>query len=352
MEDLMVENLFSGNRELQIQAATELNKLRSKQRHRLAERGIISPLVSMLQSQDYEAIEASLLALLGLAFGSERTQRISVANSILVLSRNKIRIVKAGVIPVLIDLLQCQSEELIELTIAAMLILSSCTANKLVIASSGTIQLLVEMLNLVNADANEICSFSMQARIDTIATLQNLSTCHQIMPSIASSGVIYSLLQLIHCSEKASELTEKAMALLENIVSSSENSIQETASTGGAIRILVEAVEEGSPQCKEHAVGILLHICQSCRDKYRGLILMEGVMPGLLQLSVDGTWRAKSMARELLLLLRDCSNYASTSKQSNHELMEQIMQAIDADGEKVTGTTLSLVEEMITKLSI
>ena len=366
----MVENLFSGNRELQIQAATELSKLSSKQRHRSAERGIISPLVSMLQSQDYEAIEASLLALLGLAFGSERfvsclllsnvhyfsssicrIQRISVANSILVLSRNKIRIVKAGVIPVLLDLVQCQSEELIELAMAAMLILSSCTANKLVIASSGTIQLLVEILNLVNADTGNISSFSMQARIDTIATLQNLSTCHQIIPAIASSGVIYSLLQLIHCSEKSSELTEKAMALLESIVSSSENSIQETASTGGAIRILVEAVEEGSPQCKEHAVGILLHICQSCRDKYRGLILMEGVMPGLLQLSVDGTRRAKSMARELLLLLRDCSNYASTSKQSKHELVEQIMQAIEADGEKVTGTTLGLVEEMITKLS-
>ncbi|XVF14038.1 hypothetical protein REPUB_Repub09cG0022100 [Reevesia pubescens] len=334
MEDLVVENLFSNNREMQIQAATELSKLSSKQRHRLAERGIISPLVSMLQSQDYEAIEASLLALLSLAFGSER---------------NKIRIVKAGVIPVLLDLLQCQNEELIELTIAAMLILSSCTANKLLIASSGTIQLLVKILNPMNSDAN---NFSMQARIDTITTLQNLSTCHQIIPSIASSGVIYSLLQLITCSEKSSELTEKAMALLENIVSSSENSIQETASTGGAIRILVEAVEEGSPQCKEHAVGILLHICQSCRDKYRGLILMEGVMPGLLQLSVDGTLRAKSMARELLFLLRDCSNYASTSKQSKHEVMEQIMQAIDEDGEKVTGTTLRLVQEMITKLSI
>lgn len=242
--------------------------------------------------------------------------------------------------------------ELIELTMAAMLILSSCTPNKLVIASSGTIQLLVEMLSLVStADAKNISSFSMQARIDAIATLLNLSTCHQILPSIASSGVIFSLLQLIHCSEKSSDLTEKAMALLENIVSFSKNSIHETASTGGAIRILVEAVEEGSPQCKEHAVGILLHICQSCRDKYRELILMEGVMPGLLQLSVDGTWRAKSMARELLLLLRDCSNYASTSKQSKHELMEQIMQAIDADGEKVAGTTLRLVEEMITKLS-
>ncbi|MBA0733246.1 hypothetical protein Gogos_017281 [Gossypium gossypioides] len=339
MEDLVIENLFNGNRELQIQAATQLSKLGSKQRHKLAETGIISPLISMLQSQDFEAIEASLLALLGLAFGSER---------------NKIRIVKSGIIPVLLELLQCQNEELIELSMAAMLILSSCKANKLIIASSGTIQLLVQILNLVNSDPNNVINtlFTNQAKIDAIATLQNLSTCHQIIPLISSSGIIYTLLQLIHTSEKSSDLTEKAMSLLGNIVSWSENSISETTEIPGSIRIIVEAMEEGSPQCKEHAVGILLNICQSCRDKYRGLILMEGVMPGLLQLSVDGTWGAKNMARDLLFLLRDCSDYASTSKQSKHELMEQIMQAIDADGEKVNGTTLALVQEMINKLNI
>ncbi|KAK8653281.1 hypothetical protein V6N13_127290 [Hibiscus sabdariffa] len=332
MEDWVVENLFNGNRELQIQAATQLSKLSSKQRHGLAETGIISPLISMLQSQDFEAIEASLLALLGLAFGSER---------------NKIRIVKSGIIPVLLELLQCESEELIELSMAAMLILSSCKPNKLVIASSGAIPLLSQILNDVNNGL-----FSIQARVDAIATLQNLSTCHQIIPLIASSGAIYALLQLIHGHEKSLELTEKAISLLESIVFSSEDSISETVGIAGAIRIIVEAMEEGSPQCKEHAVGILLHICQSCRDKYRGLILMEGVMPGLLQLSVDGTWGAKNMARDLLFLLRDCSDYASTSKQSRHELMEQIMQAIDADGDKVDGTTLRLVQEMINKLNI
>ncbi|GLU11339.1 hypothetical protein SLE2022_280940 [Rubroshorea leprosula] len=327
MEELVVENLIQGGREARIQAATELSKLSSRQRQKLAERGVIPPLVSMLHSQDYEAIEAALLALLGLASGSER---------------NKIRIVKAGVIPVLLELLQCQNEVLNELAVAAMLILSSCRGNKLAIASSGAVQLLVEALN--------VSSFSFQARLDTIATLHSLSTCHQIVPLIVSSGSIYTLLELIHSSEKSSELTEKAVELLENVVSTSENALQETAGTGGAIRVLVEAVEEGSHQCKEHAVGILLHICQSCREKYRGLILREGAMPGLLQLSVDGTWKAKNMARELLMHLRDCSNYGSTSKQSKHEVVEEIMQAIDAEGEKVNGSTLRLVEEMIAKL--
>ena len=230
---------------------------------------------------------------------------------------------------------------MVQLTIAAMLTLSSCKANKVAIASSGAIQLLAEFVS----------SSSTQSQLDAIATLHNLSTCQEIIPFIVSSGVILSLLELIHSSVKSSPLVEKAIGLLENIVSSSESALCEAASIGGSIRTLVETIEDGSLQGKEHAVGILVLICQSCREKYRGLILREGVMPGLLQLSVDGTRRAKNMARELLLLLRDGSNYGSRCKQMNHELIERIMEEIDADGEKLADAKLRLVEEMIAKLN-
>lgn len=88
MEKTVEENLFNGEREAQIQAATELANLSSKQKHKLAERGVIVPLLSMLHSQNYEAIEAALFALLSLAFGSERLvyavlDRSYYANSIL-----------------------------------------------------------------------------------------------------------------------------------------------------------------------------------------------------------------------------------------------------------------------------
>lgn len=233
---------------------------------------------------------------------------------------------------------------MIELTVASMLTLSSCKANKLPIASSGAIQILVEFLNGDSA--------SDQPKLDAIATIHNLSTCHQLISSLVSSGVVHSLVQLIHTTDKASELVNKAIALLEDIVSSSSYALEETAGTNGAIRALVEAIEEGSSHCREHAVRILLFICQSCREKYRGLILREGVMPGLLQLSVDGTVRGKSMARELLLLLRECSSYGSRKKQLKQELMEQIMQEIDTEEGRVLETTkLRLVEEMIAKLS-
>ncbi|XP_020225074.1 U-box domain-containing protein 6 [Cajanus cajan] len=329
MEKEIVENLWNGDTESQIQAAMNLGRLSRKQRHMLEASVVMVPLVSMLHSENYEAIEAALCALLSLSFGSDR---------------NKIRIIRTGALPVLLSLLHCDKQTVIQLTLVAMLTLSSCKENKVAIASSGAVRVLAEFVN-----SND--STSTQSQLDAIATLHNLTTCQEIIPHIVSSGVMLSLLELIHSSVKSSPLAEKAIGLLENIVSSSESALCEAAGTGGAIRILVETIEDGSLLSKEHAVCILLLICQSCREKYRGLILTEGVMPGLLQLSVDGTWRAKSMAQKLLLLLRDCSNYGSGCKQINHELIERIMEEIEEEeGEKLADTTLKLVVEMIAKL--
>ncbi|XP_057763349.1 uncharacterized protein LOC130983177 [Arachis stenosperma] len=104
-------------------------------------------------------------------------------------------------------------------------------------------------------------------------------------------------------------------------IASSGSALCEAASVGGAIWILVETIEDGSSLGKEHAV------------------------------SIDGTRRTKNMARELLLLLRDYSNYSSRQKQMNRELIERIVEEIDVDGEKLADAKLRLVEEMIAKLN-
>ncbi|XP_027181892.1 uncharacterized protein LOC113780277 [Coffea eugenioides] len=116
MEDVIVEALLSNKREAQILAAKELGKLATKLRQKLAERGIISRLVTMLRKQVYEATEAALCSAL-----------------------NKIRIANSGTIPVLLEIIQCQKESLIDLAAAALLVLSSCFANKLAIVASGAV---------------------------------------------------------------------------------------------------------------------------------------------------------------------------------------------------------------------
>ncbi|KAI6671320.1 hypothetical protein NL676_006205 [Syzygium grande] len=166
MEDFVVEALLSGDGEAQIQGAIELSKLNSKQRHRLADRGVIPPLVSMLHSQDFGATEASLFALLALAFGSER---------------NKMQIVKCGAVPAMLNLLRGQS--LVELTATAMLILSSCGANKLPIASSGAIETLIAIISGEIAANPPQIAVSPQTKLDAVSTLLNLSTSRRIAPS-------------------------------------------------------------------------------------------------------------------------------------------------------------------------
>lgn len=133
--------------------------------------------------------------------------------------RNKVLIAKAGAIPVILKILQWQNECYMELAVAALLILSSCSQNKLEIASSGAIQLLVELLN---SELSLSQSISNQAKFDIISTLHNLSTSPQIIPLIVVSGGLMTMIRLIYASDKSTELVEKAMALLESLVSSSQ----------------------------------------------------------------------------------------------------------------------------------
>ncbi|XP_010248635.1 PREDICTED: U-box domain-containing protein 10 [Nelumbo nucifera] len=344
MEDLVVEALFNGGRETQIRAATYLTKLTTEAKNLLVDKGVVTPLVFMLCSkQDYEAIEAALFALLSLATRSQK---------------NKILIAESGAVPIIVDLLrQKSSSSLSELATTALLILSSCTKNKPVIVAAGAIQLLVDSLttldNITTGTETGRRHSSVQANLDAISALHNLSTCHQLVPSIVSAGVVFPLLQLVYNSNKASKLTEKALALLEKIAASSEIAVDEIASTQGGILALVEAVEGDSQQSREHAVGVLLSICRTCIDKYRGSILRQGPIPGLLQLSLEGTRRAKDMARDLLIVLRNpvSPNHGFRRKGTRNGFLEQIIENIESvEDEKAAVTAMRSLEEMITEL--
>ncbi|KAL8038732.1 hypothetical protein ABFX02_11G126800 [Erythranthe guttata] len=339
----MAEALLYGEREARIMAAREIGNLSTKQKQRLADNGVISPLVSMLHGEDYDSIEAALFALLNLAFGSERNKRC---------------IAKAGAIAAIVKILIefKNNESLMEMGLAALLILSSCSMNKPEIASSGAVQLLLELLDSEFPIGQSI---SHQVKFDIISTLHNLSTSPQTIPSILLSDGLITLIQLIYEYDNSSDLVEKAMALLESIVSSSEVALSQVCEVGGVIRMLVEAVEEGTAACREYAAGILVLICRRCRERYRVMILKEGAMPGVMHLSVDGTWRAREKAKALLLLLRDCNNGGgggSSSSSSSTErvqfsknvALEEVMREIDRGGR--SGTCVRMVEEMIAKL--
>lgn len=248
--------------------------------------------------------------------------------------------VKSGVIPVLLHLLNSQSDALIELSAVAMLILSSCSVNRSAIACSGAVHALI---SVIDGERH-----GTRAKLDAVATLHNLSSLPQTMPVVIASGGVSSLVNLLIYSDKSSEMAEKVTALLEIAVLSSSDSLVKEI---GAIHAVVEVVEEGTTMGREHAVAVLLQVCRSRREVYRETIVRAGAAPALLQLGAYGSRRARRMARELLRLLReqDCSEI-DTKQLRKLEFMEKIMREIDADGDIVVGATLRLVEEMIAKM--
>eukprot|EP00252_Welwitschia_mirabilis_P012048 TRINITY_DN2679_c0_g1_i1.p1 TRINITY_DN2679_c0_g1~~TRINITY_DN2679_c0_g1_i1.p1 ORF type:complete len:303 (-),score=55.37 TRINITY_DN2679_c0_g1_i1:329-1237(-) len=207
--------------------------------------------------------------------------------------RNKVRIVKGGSIAFLVGFLQSENPLLRESATASILTLSASPINKAVIGESGAIPLLVRILS----------SGSFQAKVDAIRALYNLSTRPENLPAIFAAEAAGPMVRLLKGSKKSSKFAERATALLESLAPSAD--ARNVVVSEGGILALVEVVEDGSLQAKEHAVGALLGICESSRCKYREAILKEGAIPGLLQLTVEGTVRARRDAETLLKLLRE-----------------------------------------------
>ncbi|KAJ6880590.1 U-box domain-containing protein 15 [Populus alba x Populus x berolinensis] len=318
------ERLMNGDLKTQIEAARDIRKLvrksSAKTRTKLAAAGVIQPLIFMLLSPNFDARHASLLALLNLAVRNER---------------NKVKIVTAGAVPPLVELLKLQNGSLRELAAASILTLSAAEPNKPIIAASGAAPLLVQILS----------SGSVQGKVDAVTVLHNLSSCAENTHPIVDGKAVSPLINLLKECKKYSKFAEKATALLEILSNSEEGRIAITDSDGG-ILTLVETVEDGSLVSTEHAVGALLSLCQSCREKYRELILKEGAIPGLLRLTVEGTSKAQDRARTLLDLLRDTPQEKRLSSSVLERIVYNIATRVDGS-DKAAETAKRLLQDMV-----
>lgn len=306
----------------EVEAAREVRRLtRASARHRRKLAGAVEPLVAMLRSGAPDgAGEAALLALLNLAVRDER---------------NKIKILDAGALEPLLGYLQSSDLSLQEYATAAILTLSASSTNKPIISASGAIPLLVKVLKEGNP----------QAKNDAVLALYNLSTIADNLQTILSVQPIPPLLELLRCGKRSSKTTDKCCALLESLLAFDQGRVALTSEEGGVLTI-VEVLEEGSLQGREHAVGALLTMCESDRSKYRDPILNEGAIPGLLELTAHGTPKSRVKAHALLDLLRN-SPYSRSKLQPN--TLENIVSNIASqiDGEDRGGKAKKMLAEMV-----
>lgn len=227
----------------------------------------------------------------------------------------------AGALEPLIGFLQSADSNLQEYATAALLTLTAASINKPIISAAGAIPLLVKILR----------DGSPQAKVDAVMALYNLSTLPRNINTILSAKPIPPLINLLKCCKKSSKTAEKCTALLESLLSHDEGRTALTSEEGGVLTV-VEVLEDGYPLSREHAVGALLTLCESDRCRYREVILKEGAIPGLLELTVQGTPKSQSKARHLLHLLRN-SPYPRSELQADtlENIVSNIVAQIDGD---------------------
>jgi len=186
---------------------------------------------------------------------------------------------------------------------------------------------------------------SSQAKVDAVMALYNLATYLGNLNLILQTEPIHFIVDLLKSCKKSSKAAEKCTALIESLVCYEEGRTAVTSEEGGVLAV-VEVLESGSLQSREHAVGALLTMCQSDRCKYRETILKEGVIPGLLELTVQGTSKSQTKAQTLLRLLRD-TTYPNSELEP--DTLENIVSNIicQIDGEEQLGKTKEMLAEMV-----
>lgn len=242
---------------------------------------------------------------------------------------------EAGALEPIISFLTSENSNLQEYATAALLTLSASSNNKPVIGPSGAIPLLVETLR----------HGSSQAKIDAVKAVSNLSTYPDNLSIILETKPIPAIVYLLKSCKKSSKTAEKCCSLIEYLVGFDEGRTALTSEEGGVLAV-VEVLENGSLQSREHAVGTLLTMCQSDRCRYREPILKEGVIPGLLELTVQGTPKSQSKAQNLLRLLRE-SPYPRSELQP--DTLENIVCNIisQIDGDDQSGKAKKMLAEMV-----
>ncbi|KAG9130907.1 hypothetical protein Leryth_006684 [Lithospermum erythrorhizon] len=304
-----------------LEAAKEIRRLtKTSQRYRRHFSKAVKPLVDMLRSDSVEANEAALLALLNLAVKDEK---------------NKASIVDAGALEPIIKFLQSEKADMQEDATAALLTLSATSINKPVISTSGAIPLLVNIVE----------NGSSQAKADAVMALYNLSTHPGNLDLILQTQPIPSLVGFIKSYKKSTKTAEKCIALIESLVDFDEARTAIISEEGGMLAV-VEMLESGTYQSREHAVGALLAMCESDRSRFREPILSEGVIPGLLELTVQGTPKSQTKAHTLLRLLRD-SPYPRSELEP--DTLENIVCSIisQIDEEAQSGKAKQMLADMV-----
>ncbi|VFQ93261.1 unnamed protein product [Cuscuta campestris] len=206
--------------------------------------------------------------------------------------RNKEMMLAARVLPLLKKMITNSS--CLGAITALYLNLSCLEEAKAVIGASEAVPFLLRVLQHESG---------LQCKLDALHAIFNLSNQPSNTPHLMSAGILDALLALMTFSDDHT-WTEKCIAILINLTSSSQSAKEQMISSPGLISSLGSVLDIGKPVEQEQAAACLLILC-SGSEKCSEMVLQEGVIPSLVSMSVNGTVRGKQKAQKLLMLFRE-----------------------------------------------
>lgn len=250
-----------------------LSKRSTDNRILIAEAGAIPVLVNLLTTDDILTQENAVTSILNLS----------------IYENNKGLIMLAGAIPSIVQVLRNGSMEARENAAATLFSLSLAAENKIIIGASGAIPALVELLQ----------HGSLRGRKDAATALFNLCIYQGNKGRAVRAGIITALLKIL--TESSSAMVDEALTILSVLAGHHEAKV--AIVKAGTIPVLIDLMRTGLPRNKENAAAILLALCKRDAENLACLGRLGAVIP-LMELSKNGTERAKRKATSLLELLR------------------------------------------------
>ncbi|ESQ31665.1 hypothetical protein EUTSA_v10003926mg [Eutrema salsugineum] len=223
--------------------------------------------------------------------------------------QNKVKIVRSGFVPLLIDVLKSGTTEAQEHVAGALFSLALEDENKMVIGVLGAVEPLLHALR---------SSESERARQDAALALYHLSLIPSNRTRLVRAGAVPTLLSMV----RSGESTSRILLVLCNLAACPDG--KGAMLDGNAVAILVGKLREDgddSEAARENCVAVLLTLCQG-NLRFRGLASEAGAEEVLKEVEESGNGRVKEKAAKILQAMRGGGDGGESEFGENAEARE------------------------------
>ncbi|XP_061371498.1 U-box domain-containing protein 40-like [Gastrolobium bilobum] len=203
---------------------------------------------------------------------------------------NKVKIVRSGIVPPLIDVLKCGSSEAQEHASGALFSLALDDDNKTAIGVLGALSPLIHMLR----------SESERTRHDSALALYHLSLVQSNRAKMVKLGSVPVLLGMV----KSGHMTGRILLILGNLGHGSDG--RAAMLDAGAVECLVgllSRTELGSGSTRESCVAVMYALSHGGL-RFKAVAKAAGVVEVMQKVEKMGSERAKEKVRRILEMMR------------------------------------------------